>query len=317
MQALPFAIPTLLLALIAATDACAQAWPTRPIRILTVEAGGSSDLPARLIAKEMHANLGQPAVVENRGIIGVELVAQAAPDGHTLVHYTSPLWIIPLFRSNVSWDAARDFTPITLTIATPNVLVVHPSVPAKTVKELVALAKARPGELNYASTSTGSANHLAAELFKASAGVDILRVSYKGAGSALNALLAGEMHLMFATAGSIPGHVKAGKLRPLAVASVQPSPLAPGLPTIAASGLPGYESMSYTAFFAPAKTPPAIVNRLNQEAVQALNAPAVKERLFATGVQVVANSPREAGATIRSETERIRKLIGDAGLREQ
>ncbi|HYH40925.1 MAG TPA: tripartite tricarboxylate transporter substrate-binding protein [Burkholderiales bacterium] len=310
-------VATLMLAtLVVPGMACAQNFPTRAIRILTVQAGGSSDLPARIIAKEFQSSLGQPAVVENRGIIGVEIVAQAPPDGHTLVHYTSPLWIIPLFRS-ASWDAARDFVPITITIATPNVLVVHPSVPVKSVQELIALAKARPGVLNYASTSTGSANHLSAELFKSMAGLDIVRIAFKGAGSALNSLLAGELHLMFATAGSIPGHVKAGKLRPLAVASAQPTALAPGMPTMASAGLPGYESISYTAFFAPAKTPAAIVNRLSQEAASALRVPEVKERLFNTGVEVVANTPQDAAAMITSETERVRKMIAAAGLREQ
>jgi tripartite-type tricarboxylate transporter receptor subunit TctC len=190
-------------------------------------------------------------------------------------------------------------------------------VPVKSVKELVALARARPGELNYASTSTGSGNHLSAELFKSMAGLNIVRIAYKGAGSALNGLLAGEVHLQFATAGSIPGHVKAGKLRPLAVASAEPTALAPGLPTMASAGLPGYESISYTALFAPAKTPAAIVNRLNQEAVSALRAPPVKERLFNTGVEVIANSPQDAAAKIASETERVRKLIAAAGLRDQ
>ena len=315
MQLLHTAVAALLGMMVAA-PALAQSYPTKTIRILTVDTGGSSDLPARIIAKELQANLGQPVVVENRGIIGVELAAQAPADGHVLLHYTSPLWIIPLFRSNVTWDVARDFTPITVTIATPTVLVVHPSVPVKSVKDVIALAKARPGDLNYASTSTGSGNHLSAELFKMMAGLNVVRVTYKGAGSAINATLAGEVQLMFASAGSIPGHVKAGKLRALAVTSATPSALAPGLPTMAASGLPGYEAMSYTALFAPAKTPAPVIDRINHETAQALLAPAVKDRLFNTGVEVIANSPREAAATIRSETERIRKLINAVGLRE-
>jgi tripartite-type tricarboxylate transporter receptor subunit TctC len=299
-----------------ASEASVQGYPSKPIRIFTTEVGGASDLPARLIAKELQASLGQPVLVENRAIIGVELVAQAAGDGHTLLHYTSPLWIIPLFRSNVSWDVNRDFTPIGLTVVTPNVLVVHPSLPVKSVKELIVLAKARPGDLNYGSSSTGSSNHLAGELFKSMAGVKIVRIAYKGGGSSLNALIAGELQLAFPSAGSAMGHVKAGKLRALAVTSAEPSALTPGLPTVAASGLPGYESISYTGMFAPAKTPAALVNRLSQEVAQGLRVPAVKERLFNVGSEVIASSPAEAAATIRSETERIRKLINDAGLRE-
>ena len=299
-----------------APEGLTTGYPSKPIRIFTTEVGGASDLPARLIAKELQASLGQPVVVENRAIIGVELVAQAAADGHTLLHYTSPLWIIPLFRSNVSWDVNRDFTPVGLTVVTPNVLVVHPSLPVKSVKDLIVLAKARPGDLNYGTSSTGSSNHLAGELFKSMAGVKIVRVAYKGGGSSLNALIAGELQLAFPSAGSAMGHVKAGKLRGLAVTSVEPSALTPGLPTVAASGLPGYESISYTGMFAPAKTPAPLVNRLSQEIAHGLRLPAVKERLFNVGSEVIASSPAEAAATIRSETERIRKLINDAGLRE-
>ena len=295
----------------------AQNYPSKAIRIFTTEAGGASDLPARLIARELQVSLGQPAVVENRALIGVEIVAQAAADGHTLLHYTSPVWVIPLFRSSVAWDVARDFAPIALTIVTPNVLVVHPSLPVKSVKELIALARARPGDLNFASSSTGSGNHISGELFNSLAGVKIVRVAYKGAGSALNALLAGEVQIMFPTAGSTTGHIQSGKLRALAVTSPKPSALAPGLPTMIESGLPGYESISYTAMFAPAKTPSPIINLLSQEIVRALRTPALKDRLFKSGSEVVASTSAEAAATIKSEIDRVRKLINDAGLREQ
>ena len=307
----------LISAMATAADAPAQAYPAKPVRIFTTEVGGASDLPARLIAKELQGSLGQPFLVDNRALIGVEIVAQSPPDGYVLLHYTSPLWVIPLFRSNAAWDVNRDFAPIALTVVTPNVLVVHPSLPVKSVHDVIALAKARPGELNYGTSSTGSGNHIAAELFKSMTGVKMVRIAYKGAGSAITSLMAGELHLMFPTASSISGHAKAGKLRALAVTSPQPSPLAPGLPTMASAGLPGYESSSYTAFFAPAKTPPAIVNRLSQEVGQALRTPAVKDRLFSVGSEVVASTPAEAVALIKSETERIRKLIADAGLREQ
>lgn len=292
-----------------------QAYPAKPIRMLTTEIGAASDLAGRLIAKELQASLGQTVVVENRALIGVELAAQSAGDGYTLLHYSNPSWVIPLFR-NVAWDVGRDFTAISMTIVSPNVLVVHPALPVKSVKELIALAKARPGELNYSSSSTGAGNHVSAELFKSMANVKIVRIAYKGGNSSLNALIAGEMHLSFPAAGSATGHIKAGKLRALAVTSPEPSALAPGLPTMAASGLPGYESMSYTCLFAPARTPAPIVSRLSQEVAQGLRAPAVKDRLFSAGSEVVGSSPSEAAATIKSETERIRKLIDDAGLRE-
>jgi tripartite-type tricarboxylate transporter receptor subunit TctC len=296
--------------------ALAQSYPMKPIRIYATEIGSASDLSARLIAKELQTNLGQSVVVENRVLIGVELAAQAAPDGYTLLHYPNPLWILPLFRSSVPWDVARDFTPIGMTVFSPNVLVVHPALPVQSVKDLIALAKARPGELNYGSSSTGAGNHVAAELFKSMAGVRIVRIAYKGGSSSLNALVAGEMQLSFPAAATAAGHVRGGKLRALAVTSLEPSALAPGLPTMAASGLPGYESISYTGLFAPAKTSGATVTRLNQEVIQALRVPAIRERLFSAGSEVVASSPSEAAETIRTETERTRKLIADAGLRE-
>jgi tripartite-type tricarboxylate transporter receptor subunit TctC len=318
MQILRFARPVFIAGtwVFGANAVLAQGYPSKPIRILTTEIGSASDLAARLAAKELQASLGQSVVVENRALIGVELAAQAAADGYTLLHYTSPLWIIPLFRNTVSWDVGRDFAPIGMTVVSPNVLVVHPALPVKSVKELIALARERPGELNYGTSSTGAGNHIAGELFKSMARVKIVRIAYKGGNSSLNAVIAGEMHLSFPAAGTATGHVKAGKLRALAVTSPEPSPLAPGVPTMAASGLPGYESISYTCLFAPARTPAPLVARLSQEVAQGLRVPAVKERLFNAGSEVVGSSPSEAAATIRLETERIRKLIEDAGLRE-
>jgi tripartite-type tricarboxylate transporter receptor subunit TctC len=319
MRSLRFAVAVIAWSVILfdAGGAAAQGFPTKTIRILTTGAGGASDLPARLIAKELQTNLGQPVVVDNRALVGVELAAQAPGDGYTLLHYTSPLWIIPLFRSNVGWDVARDFAPVALTVVSPNILAVHPSLPVKSVKELIALAKRHPGDLNYGTSSTGAGNHIAGELFKSMAGVKIVRIAYKGGGLAVNALVAGEVQVGFPAAGSVMGMVKAGKLRALAVTSLQPTPLAPGLPTMTESGLAGYESSSYTALFAPAKTPAPLVERLSQEVSRALNVPEVKERLFSVGSEVVASTPAQAAAMIKTETERIRKLINEAGLREQ
>ncbi len=200
---------------------------------------------------------------------------------------------------------------------TPNIVVVHPSVPVKSIKELIALAKARPGELNYGSSSTGATNHVAAELFKAMAGVNIVRINYKGGATAVIDLLGGQLHLMFGSGGLVTQHIKSGKLRALAVTSAEPSALAPGLPTVAAAGLPGYESTQLTGVFAPAGTPAATINRLNREIVQALHRAEVKERLFNAGVEAISSSPGELAAKIKSEMSRMDKVIKDAGLREK
>ena len=301
---------------IGAGGAAAQNFPNRVIRMITTEAGGASDIASRFMTQALASNLGQPAIVENRGIIGVEIAMQSPPDGHVLLHYTSPLWIIPLFRRNTPWEPLRDFAPIALTVNSPNLLAVHPSLPVKTVPQLVALAKARPGELNYASSSSGSGNHLAAELFKSMTGAKIERIAFKGAGAAINAVMGGQIDIMFPTAGSVTQIIKQGRLRALAVTSLEPSPIVPGLPTMAEAGVPGYESQSRTALFAPAKTPPAVIARIHAEVARALNQPEVKERLFAAGLEVIASTPQEATAVIKSEMTRMGKLIDEAGLRE-
>jgi tripartite-type tricarboxylate transporter receptor subunit TctC len=300
----------------AANPAFAQSYPVKPVRMLAPPPGGSTDFTSRLLAEAIAPGLGQRLLVDTRAAIGIELVAQAQPDGYTILHYTNVMWLMPLFDRKTSWDPIRDFTPITMTITTPNVIVVHPSLPARNVKELIAIAKANPGQLNYGSGSTGSAAHVAAELFKSMAGVNIVRINYKSSGTSIIDLLAGHLQVMFATAGSITGHVKAGKLRALAVTSAQPSPLVPGLITVAAAGLPGYESASLSGLFGPARTPPHIVNRLNKEVATALNKPEVKDRLFASGIQVVAGTPEQAGATIKAEMARMGKVIKAADLRE-
>ena len=294
-----------------------QSYPTKPIRIVTVGYGSNTDLATRLIAEAVTGGLGQRMIVDNRGIIAPEIVAEAPPDGYTLLHYTNPLWLMPLFRDNVRWDPVRDFSPITQTLTSPNVLVVHPSVPVSTAKELIAFAKARPGQLNYGSSSTGAGNHVAAELFKAMAGVNIARISYKGAGTAVIDLLAGQLHLMFPAAGSVMPHVKSGKLRALAVTSAKPSALVPGLPPLAASGLPAYESSSVAGLFAPAGTPEAIINRVNQEVVRVLNRTEIKKRLFNAGIEAIGSSPAELAGTIKSEMGTMEKVIKVAGLREK
>lgn len=251
---------------LSAGAACGQGYPAKLIRVITAEAGGSSDLVSRLISQELSAGLGQQVIVENRGgasgVIAAETFVKARPDGYTLLLYSTGIWILPLMQK-VPYDPVRDFSPITLATMAPNILVVHPSLPVKSVKELIALAKARPGELNYGSGGSGTSNHLAAELFNAMAGVKIVRIFYKSGGLALKDLAGGHVHLMFSVASYTAPHVKSGRVRALAVTSARPSALLPGLPTVAAAGLPGYESVGMTGLFALAKTPAAIITRLN------------------------------------------------------
>ena len=295
-----------------------QNYPNRPVRIVTAEAGGGNDFTARLLAQGLGGSLGQPVIVENRagagGAIAAELVARAQPDGHTLILYGSNFFTLPLLKK-VPYDVVKDFAPVTAVGSTPNVLVVHPSLAANSVKELIALAKSKPGELNASSGGTGGSNHLAAELFKAMAGLNILLIHYSGAGPALNALIGGQVHMMFATASASAPHIKSGKLRALAVTTAQPSVLAPGLPTVAASGLAGYEAVSVYGVFAPAKTPPAIVTRLNQDAVRFLSRADVKEKFLNVGIDVIGSSTQELAAAVKSEMTRLGKVIKDANIR--
>ena len=296
--------------------ASGQNYPNKVIRIATAQAGSGNDLVSRLIAHGLTGSLGQQVIVENRGRMAIEIAVKAPPDGYTLLLYTSVVWLEPFLRSNVPWDPVSDFSPITLPAESPSILVVHPSLPVKSVKDLIALAKARPGELNYGSTSTGAAPHLAAELFKAMAGVDIVRISYKGGASGSTALIAGEVQLTFSSTGTVMLHGKSGRLRALAVTTAQPSALVPGLPTVAAAGLPGFEAGTIYGMFAPVKTPATIINRLNEEVVRVLNRADVKERLFNAGVQVVGSSPEKFTATMKSEMAKWGKVIKDANIHE-
>ncbi|MBI3938241.1 MAG: tripartite tricarboxylate transporter substrate binding protein [Betaproteobacteria bacterium] len=299
--------------------ASGQNYPYRPIRIVVPGIGGGSDFMARLIGQGLAGPLGQQVVVENRptGIIPAEIVSKAEPDGHTLLLSGSGLWLAPFLYDKLPFDPVRDFSPITLAVSQPNILVVNPALPAKSVKELISLAKARPGELNYASGSTGAANHLAAELFKSMAGVNIVRINYKGAGAGLAALIAGEVQVMFVTAAAAVPHIKTGRVRALAVTTARPSALLPDSPTIAASGLPGYESASIYGIFAPGKTPGPIIGKLNREIVRVLNRPEVKEKLFNIGAEVVGSSPAQLAALVKSDMVTSGKLIRDAGIRRE
>ena len=299
-----------------AAGSAAQSYPSRPVRVLTVGYGSNTDVATRLIARAVPENFGQRLVVENRGIVAIETAARSAPDGYTLLHYTNPLWLLPLFRSDASWDVRRDFVPIMQTLTSPNLLVVHPSLPVRNVKQLIALAKSKPGELNYGSSSTGAGNHVAAELFKAMAGVKIVRVNYKSGGQGVADLVAGQIQVMFPAAGSAMPYVNNGRLRALAVTSAKPSPVVPGIPTLAQSGLPAYESSSVAAMFAPAGTPAAIVQRVNEAIIGALKSPGTGERLLKAGIEGVGSTPSELAQMIDAEVARMTKVIKDAGLRE-
>jgi tripartite-type tricarboxylate transporter receptor subunit TctC len=295
-----------------AAVASGQNYPNKPIRIVTSEPGGGNDIVARLLAEGLSSSLGQRVIVDNRGIVAAEITARATPDGYTLLVYGANIWLMPYLR-DVPWDPIKDFAPVTVAVNLPNILVVHPSLPVKSVRELVVMAKARPGELNYAAGTIGVSPHLAAELFKAVAGVNIVRVPYKGGGPALSGLIGGETQLMFPNAGSAMPHIRSGRVRALAVSTAQPSALAPGLPTIA-STVPGYEFGAVICVFAPGKTPAAMVGRLNREAVRVLNTPEVRDRLFSSGSEVVANTPQQFAAFIKSDMIKMGKVIKDAGI---
>lgn len=296
-----------------------QDYPGKPIRVVSPGPGGGADFVARFIAQGISGPLGQQVVVENRpaGVIPGQVVSKALPDGYTLLVNGNSFWIAPLMRDNIPYDPVKDFSPIALAVGSPNILVVHSSVAANSVKELIALAKAKPGVLNYASASAGGSVHLSAELFKYMAGVDIVRISYKTSGTSVNALVGGEVQLMFANAPPVVPHVKSGRLRALAVTTLQPSALFPEVPTVAGSGLPGFEVASVYALFAPARTPAAIVNRLNQEVVRFLGRTDVKEKFFAAGVETIGSSPEELAAAMKSEMTRMGKVIREAGIREE
>lgn len=292
-------------------------YPTRPIRIVTSAVGSSVDFTARLIAQGITDRLGQPVIVDNRassGVIPGQTVSRAQPDGYTLLIDGSTFWFGSLLQKT-PYDPIADFAPVTLATRAPNILVVHPAVPTKSVTELIALAKARPGELNFATSVIGGASHLSAELFKHMSGVDIVHIPYRGAGAAITNLIAGEVQIMFATAAASVGHVKSGRLRALAVTSAEPSPVLPGVPTVAASGLPGYESVSMNGVFVPAKTPNAIVQRLNHEITRFLHSTAAKEQFLKAGTETVGNEPAAFKSIIKSEMARMGKVIKDAGIR--
>jgi tripartite-type tricarboxylate transporter receptor subunit TctC len=300
----------------AAGPAQAQNFPDRPLRIVTSQAGGGNDVQARMIAKGLTDVLGQQVIVENRpsGVIPGEIVAKAVPNGYTLLLYNNALWTGPLIQPT-PYDPVRDFAPVTTSAIGPNILVVNNALPVKTVQDLIALARAKPGELNYASSGTGASNHLAAELFNTMAGVNIVRIGYKGASPGLNDLIAGQIQVMFPTVGAAAPLMKAGRVKALAVTGPERSPLVPQLPTVAASGLPGYESLAIYGIFAPRGTARPIVDRLNREIVRVLGSADVKQRFAGLGMETVGGSPEQLAAKVRDEMARMVKVIKAAGIK--
>ena len=294
---------------------CGQDYPNKPIRIVTAAAGGGSDFTARQLAQGISGPLGQPVIVDNRpqGFIAVDVVSKAPSDGYTLTIQGASLWLSPLLRK-VPYDVA-DFSPISLVVREVFVVAVNPSVPANSVKDLIALAKAKPGGLNHAVTGLGGTSHLAAELFKSLAGVNMVLVSYKGSAAATTALISGEVQMWIADAGLAMPQARSGKVRALAVTAAEPSALTPGLLTVAASGLPGYEMVTMTGLFAPARTARSIISRLNQEVVRATSRAEVKERFLNAGFETFSNSPEQFAATIRSEMTKFGAVIRDAGIK--
>jgi tripartite-type tricarboxylate transporter receptor subunit TctC len=319
LRRLVFRVTCGALALAGAGGACAQDFSSKPIRIFAGSAGGSADFSSRLIAQGLAASLGQPPIIDNRGgIVDVRalLVVKSPPDGLTLMFTSAAMWLAPFLRDKVPFDPLKDFTPIVLTTMSPTVLVVHPSLPAKSVKELIAFAKARPGQLNYAVGSLNASSHLAGELFKTMAGINLVVVPYKGSGPQITGVLSGEVPITFASAAAVAPHLKDGRLRALAITSPQRSVLAPELPTVAASGLPGYELVSRYGLMGAAKTPDAIVSRLNREVVQFITQPDIRQTFMDSGVEVIGSSPKEFAAAISHEMTTLGKVMKDAGFRE-
>ena len=305
-----------------AESACAQSYPVRPIKLVVASSpGGGSDILGRLIAQKLTELLGQQMVVENRagasGIIGVDLVAKSPPDGYTLILTQTSLAINPSMIKKMPYDALRDLAPISEIVAAPNVLVVHPSVPAKNVKELIALAKSKPGRLVIASPGQGTSPHLSAELFKVMAKVDMEQVPFKGSGLGMISLLAGEVSVAFPTTPTIMPYMRSGKLRPLGVTSAKRAKVLPDVPTIAESGLPGYESIQWYGILAPAGTPRPVIDRLYKEISRVLHMPDMQERLAAEGTEVVDGTPEVFAAHIKAETEKWAKVIKAAGIKPE
>ena len=309
-------------ALLAASAAAfAQTYPSKPIRLIVpFPPGGSADILARAIGQKAGEGLGQPFVVENRPgagtAIGADALAKSAPDGYAVMIGTvSSHAINPALNPKLPYDPLKDFTPVSLVATIPFAMIVHPSVPAKNVQEFIALAKAKPGSLNYSSAGNGTSNHLAGELLKSMARIDIVHVPYKGSAPALNDLIAGQVSLMFDLVLTAAPHVKAGAVRGLAVTGAQRSSALPELPTVAESGVPGYEVSAWFGIFAPAGLAQSVVQRLNAEFVKGLQQPDLRQRLASQGAEPLTSTPDEFGNYLRSEIAKWAKVVKESGMK--
>jgi tripartite-type tricarboxylate transporter receptor subunit TctC len=307
--------------LFVAWGAAAQSYPDRPIRVIvSVPAGGTPDVMARMITTGMSKVLGEPLVVDNRGgaggMIGTETAAKAAPDGYTLlVSSPGPLAILPHMHKQLGYDAQKAFTPIGLIASNPFLLITHPSVPARTVKELVALAKAQPGKLNYASAGNGAANHLAMELFKSMAGVNITHVPYKGAPQAVSDVLAGHMNMMFNSIPPVLAHIRAERVRALGVGSTKRAAQLPDVPTINEAGVPGYEAITWFGLLAPANTPKPIMAKVSDAFAKVINAPETRAVLETQGAEPGSAKAAEFGALIRRDFDKYARVVKVSGAK--
>ena len=316
MRALAFS-----LALTACGGAWAQSYPAKPIRfIVPFPPGGSADILARAIGQKAGEGLGQSLVVENRPgagtAIGAEALAKSPADGYAVMIGTvSSHAINPALNPKLTYDPVKDFTPISLVASIPFAMIVHPSVPAKSVRELISLAKSKPASLNYSSAGNGTSNHLAGELLKSMAGIDIVHIPYKGSAPALNDLVAGQVSLMFDLVLTAAPHVKSGAVRGLAVTGAKRSSALPDLPTVAESGVPGYEVSAWFGIFAPAEVPQPVVQRLNAEFVKALQQPDLRQRLASQGAEPLTSTPDEFSAYLRSEIAKWAKVVKDSGMK--
>ena len=304
-----------------AGSAHAQSYPSKPVRIVVAQAAGAqSDLFARLLGQKIGESLGQPVISDPRpgagGILGTEVAARAAPDGYTLLMgNNSTHGAHPALYAKLPYDPVRDFSPIVLTVGAPYLLTAHPSLPVASLRELIAFAKARPGQLNYASAGNGSTHHLCGELLKSMAGIALVHVPYKGAPPATMAVLSGEMSMHFSSVSALHPHVKNGRMKGLGVTSVRRSSLLPEVPTMSEAGLPGFEMLSWFGLLAPAATPTAIISRLNAETIKALSTPDMKASIATQGWEVMSGTPEQFADFIKSEVARIGKIVKVAGIK--
>jgi tripartite-type tricarboxylate transporter receptor subunit TctC len=295
-------------------------YPTRPIRIIVPQSpGASTDLTARLMAQKLNDAFKQPVIVDNRpgssGIAGTEIVARAAPDGYTLMVVASSFSINPALGRKLPYDAIRDFTTVSQLSKFPNMLAAHPSVPVKTLQDVIAMAKAKPGQVSYASAGLATGTHMTAELLKYMTGIELLHVPYKGGGPSMAAAMGGQTQLVISTTVGLLAHVRAGKLKAIALTAAKRSAAAPEIPTFAESGVPGYEHEPWNGMFAPAKLPKAVLAKINAEVARGLNAPDVKPVFDRDGADVVGNKPEEFAVILRSEIDKWSKVAKAAGIK--